>query len=120
MKTKINISYSYGSMAISFSKTFDLTPFYDMVVKDNDNEIYLTNNHAVVTVIMHIVADRSFEVFIREKLGMPIGEARKTIESILDRFKDWNREDDTSIEDMVLLMNNERKQFESLGLVARR
>ena len=110
MKTRIWVSYSYGSWDLSFSKTFDLpfTPFFGMMITldDDDNTIELINTDHTHTIICYHVPWNYFEINVRIHWQFPVTDDE--VDSILETYAEWEREDNTDIPRLKILMAAKR------------
>lgn len=109
-KVLISYTYFYGSWEIVFKKLFELpfAPYYDLVIDDSneDTELFIDflNNDFIKTRIEYSVNNKTFEVYIREKMDKKVSK-----ESILEHillFEDsfWERTDSTHMENFFKLL----------------
>jgi hypothetical protein len=114
-KYLICISFNYGCWNLVFSKNFELPfiPFFGLqlteVVDDDENEIKLNNNDYIITTIDYNINNAQFDIHIRNHWKYPVSD-----ETINDTIKthqlhNWNRHDNTNIDDLKELMSRERK-----------
>jgi hypothetical protein len=116
--TKVNVSFNYGGLSLSFSKVFYLgfAPFYNMVLADDndvhENNIEFKTNEYCKTMIIYEARLDSFLVDVRNIWKIPVTD--ETVDSTIKTFLDtgWAREDNTDITKLKDLMNFEAKRIE--------
>ena len=115
-KTEIWISFNYGGWNLVFSKNFELSfiPFFGLqltetIDEDNENKIKLNNNDYTITTIDYNITNDQFDIDIRNHWKYPVSD--ETIDDTIKLFglHNWNRQDNTNIDDLKELMLRERK-----------
>ena len=92
MKTKIWVSFNYYSIAIVFSRTFDLpfTPFFGMTLRyDDENEYFveLKNDDSCITFIDFNLQKNCLEINVRHTWKHAMYNT--TIDNVLKSFNSW-------------------------------
>lgn len=108
-KTEICVSYSYNSYSLIYKKLFDL-PFIPtigtgLIFNDkNEYDIQFKNNDNCITSINYNIEKQKFEINVRNILIE--NTSNETIDYIVKKYSDWNRIDDTNINDLKKYINH--------------
>jgi len=115
MKTEINVSFNYGGWSLDFRKKIELsfTPFYGLIINDEnnyENHIRLDNNEHCTTQIYYDLNKKLFYVDVRNRWKFPIRD--EVVDETLEIFAktNWERVDNTNIDDLKELMNRNAKK----------
>ena len=107
MKTEICVSYNYGGWSLVYSKTIELpfAPFFGLGILINEEKehyVRLKNNECCSTIINYNLEKQQFEINVRNVWRNPVTD--ETIDDVIERFSDWEKQHSTNISDLKELM----------------